>query len=697
MPDVFSTLEDTDPRTVLDYTSRDFTAVRAQLVGLARGFMPEWQTVGEASDFGTLLLELYAYVADVMHFYIDRTASEAFLGTALRRQSVLYIADMLGYVPIGQQSAIVELEFNLVDDPALPADYEVVIPVGTRVHNNASDASQLIVFELNTEIKLKKGETVTAVATEGVMVYDSALGKSQGATNTEMIILDKGVVYNSVSVKTREGGSIIDWTYTSDLSLARPTQPAFTTFIDDNEYTHIVFGDNAVGRVPPVNADVFATYRFGVGAEANALVKGDLEILVADTTTTTSNFWGVSVTNPEPPVGGTDPETIDAMRNSIPRAAARIKNRAITLNDYADLALQVPGVAKSMSHGEIYTAVHVVIAPNQGQGPDEYMELLCASVQRYMQDKVIVGSQVYVHPETGTKPLITQLWWYVFIRVMVHVQEAYNRTTVRLAVENAIRQMMAFDAVDFGTRISLGNIYRTSLAIQGVEWVDLFWLASSTPEDAVTTYTVTNKVLAANVATLTIGTHTFIVGNQVEVAGVDPVFNGLQIVTAIAATTISYAKINAPVVSVAATGTVSSLPPTTVNVTNKVLAANVATLTIGTHSFHVGDQVRVLGVDTVFDGYATITVVTATTISYARINAPVTAVAATGTVSPKSVNIWMDDDQRLVGDIVPDALHIPKIDSTSIVASIVDYPDESLEERTHDGLWVRATGGLIGT
>ena len=115
MPDAFAQLEDQDidSRVVLDYTSRDFTAIRSQLVGLARGLMPEWETAGEPSDFGTLLLELFAYMGDVMHFYIDRTASEAFLGSAIRQQSVLYIANMLGYTPIGQQSASVTLEFSI--------------------------------------------------------------------------------------------------------------------------------------------------------------------------------------------------------------------------------------------------------------------------------------------------------------------------------------------------------------------------------------------------------------------------------------------------------------------------------------------------------------------------------------------------------------------------------------------------------
>jgi len=79
----------TGDRIVLDYTSRDYKAIRSMLVGLAKGLLPDWQTVGDTGDFGTLLLELYAYSNDVTNYYIDRMASEAFLGTAVRRQSVM--------------------------------------------------------------------------------------------------------------------------------------------------------------------------------------------------------------------------------------------------------------------------------------------------------------------------------------------------------------------------------------------------------------------------------------------------------------------------------------------------------------------------------------------------------------------------------------------------------------------------------
>lgn len=70
------------------------------------------------------------------------------------------------------------------------------------------------------------------------------------------------------------------------------------------------------------------------------------------------------------------------------------------------------------------------------------------------------------------------------------------------------------------------------------------------------TRTVTNKSLTSNVATLTIGSHAFVPGLPVLVSGVDATFNGSYIITAVTATTFSYAKTNANVASIASSGTV---------------------------------------------------------------------------------------------------------------------------------------------
>ena len=75
------------------------------------------------------------------------------------------------------------------------------------------------------------------------------------------------------------------------------------------------------------------------------------------------------------------------------------------------------------------------------------------------------------------------------------------------------------------------------------------------------TYSITNKVLTSNVATLTTSTaHKYVIGTVVTVSGVDATFNGEYTITAVASTTFSYAKTATNVASTAVTpnGTASS-------------------------------------------------------------------------------------------------------------------------------------------
>lgn len=78
--------------------------------------------------------------------------------------------------------------------------------------------------------------------------------------------------------------------------------------------------------------------------------------------------------------------------------------------------------------------------------------------------------------------------------------------------------------------------------------------------DNTTAYTVTNAALTSNVATLTIGEHSLIVGDWFTAANVtlDAAFNGLYKISAISATaSISYALTHADIVSATSTGDVT--------------------------------------------------------------------------------------------------------------------------------------------
>jgi hypothetical protein len=744
-------------KIVLDYTSRDFNAIRAQLVGLAKGLMPDWQTAGEPSDFGTLILELFAYMGDVIHFYIDRTASEAFLATAVRRQSVLWIADQMGYTPIGQQAASVALTFSIAeDDPDAPGTVQPVsIPKGTRIFNEAGNSDSLIVFELTSNVDLdpKVPQSTTDVDRRSVIVYanegvtqgDIALGTSYGSPNTELIIPDKGVIYGTVQVTTLEGTQVVNWSYVSFISGARPTQAVFTTYTDETGITHVVFGDNAAGRIPPVNAQFFVSYRYGVGSAANLLPSNSL--------TSISNIpnvdltW-VTVTNRDSPVGGTDPESIDSMRYTVSRGGSKLRQRAVTLNDYAELAMQVPGVAKSVAYGSVYTAVHVRVAPIDGKADANYMDRLLSAVTGYLQDKIMIGSEVYPEPTD-----LDDLWQDVYIRILIHVEDAYDRTAVRLQVDQVVRALLVFDAVDFGYRISIGLVYRAVLAVQGVEYAELQWLSTEPPPnemalgtsdlfdtDNATTLVVmddwnysTTVTMAdpgatnirlnsatnptqiaisntaagptnqtAKITTIKVGDHLLITQELFQtqwisvIATAAPTFNTgwTQIPVAVVATASTPPATNTAVeVSViryapnpaTPTGDVVDintdelliprifppLPQLVANVTTKQIASNVATLTLADATpFIVGYIILVENVDATFNGQYTITACTPTTVSYAKTAADLVPTASVGTVT-------------LVDPAAPE--------------SATDFPNMTEAERTHDGLWVKAVGGLPNT
>src|SRR5262245_29045603 len=80
----------------IDYTSKDYASLRRAMLELARYRLPEW-TDQSPSDLGALLVDLFAYMGDVILYYQDRIANESFLTTAIERRSVLNALRLIGY------------------------------------------------------------------------------------------------------------------------------------------------------------------------------------------------------------------------------------------------------------------------------------------------------------------------------------------------------------------------------------------------------------------------------------------------------------------------------------------------------------------------------------------------------------------------------------------------------------------------
>ena len=143
---------------VVDYLTKDYAGFRQGMLNQIPLLLPQWTDRSEA-DFGVVLIELMAYVADILSYYQDRVANEAFLATATQRRSVADLLRLIDYQidPGLAASALVHVDVSadvVVAGTALPyrlktagvagepdVTFEVTEEFALQALNNAIDLS----------------------------------------------------------------------------------------------------------------------------------------------------------------------------------------------------------------------------------------------------------------------------------------------------------------------------------------------------------------------------------------------------------------------------------------------------------------------------------------------------------------------------------------------------------------------------
>jgi hypothetical protein len=451
----------------IDYTSRDYASLREDLIKSVQARIPDW-TGNDPSDFGLAVVESFAYLGDLLSYYIDRAANEAFLSTATQRQNIVNIASTLGYTPSLGRSAFVRLNVTV------PGNSRVSLVEGAQFLTNASDGVRLqaITFEVRLPITStgvagtislapttkRSVQSFTRVVTTGVVTLDivgdvvgqyvagdtivvtgtnvagidgtwtvSGIGSltsgttpisftsslttaialttanasatmnavnyvraEEGATTAYKILgVSTGLPDQEFSITANpliEGSTVIEvgnlTGFTDSYSLSgdalngafRFGTPNWTTYSrysrgsttvyassQDNIYyqttsanskTTFRFGNGQIGRIPPKDSTIYATYRIGGGVIGNIasgiVLRGPGTLsAVADSNAS----------------GGVDLESTASIRRNA-GSVFRSKGRAVSTQDFADLALLNTYIAKASARSGNNSSVTVYIAPS---------------------------------------------------------------------------------------------------------------------------------------------------------------------------------------------------------------------------------------------------------------------------------------------------------------------------------------------
>jgi hypothetical protein len=432
-----------------DYTSRDYPSIRQDMLNQIPLKVPEWTDLS-VNDFGVAILELFAYQGDIMSYYGDRIANEAYLQTATQRANVLTIAKMLDYIPGGNIASQVAL--NVVNGSGTTQ----VIPAGTQVTTATGD----VTFETLSALTLTNATNGNVTAAQGLTVSGEALGQSDGSLNQDFTLFQNPVIDGSVKVFVNAGSGAVQWTYIEHLIDGTPSSQNYTLYTDASNVVHVVFGDGTNGAVPPTSSAITVTYRVGGGTSGN--VGANTLVRFA-----TSVAAGVTVTNQSAAAGGGDLETLDSIRANAPRSLFSL-NRAVTNADYSQLALRVNGVAKANAVSAVYSSVTIFIAPVGGGGllPDG----VTATTQFANTQTAVQNYFVGKAPNSTTVTVSNPAYVPITVTLSVQVLPNYSQDTVRQGVISALNSYLSFDNVSFAQRLTLSDIYSILMNVPGVQY-----------------------------------------------------------------------------------------------------------------------------------------------------------------------------------------------------------------------------------
>jgi len=149
----------------VSYTNKDFLGLKKALVEYAKAYFPNTYRDFNETSPGMMLIEMSAYVGDVLSFYVDQQFKEMMLPLSEERRNIINLAQTLGYKVKSVNSSFVDLNFtqtvgvNSTDDGTIVPNYNdaVTLESGIKV-SSKTDAN--IIFETLAPIDFKASSSI---------------------------------------------------------------------------------------------------------------------------------------------------------------------------------------------------------------------------------------------------------------------------------------------------------------------------------------------------------------------------------------------------------------------------------------------------------------------------------------------------------------------------------------------------------
>lgn len=345
-----------------------------------------------------VLLDVMSYNSFLNAFYLNMVASEMFLDSAQKYDSIVSHAKELNYLPRSAKSSIAEV--NLSFNTTITSG-KLTIPKGTRF--TGFNANGYYTFTTDQSKVLSSPNTNFSVS--NVLIYEGDYYKDSFVVDyniegQQFILTNKNIDVNSLTLNVVENNGSTNTEFKRVETLFGLSAQSNVYFLQgaQNDSYEIVFGDSLFGRKPQDGAVLTANYRISSGIEADGVSSFMMYDDIGPINNGQVTFSTVDSVSTS--AGGAEKETMESIRLSAPRYFAT-QQRAITSDDYKSLVLvnfggEISDVAVYGGQDvepKLYGRVIVAVKPTIGIIAPDYVK---NKIYDYLKDFVALPNRIII-------------------------------------------------------------------------------------------------------------------------------------------------------------------------------------------------------------------------------------------------------------------------------------------------------------
>lgn len=421
------------------YIDRTYEQIKDNVLTKFKNLVPE---ITDHTESNTWVkgISIWSGLIEMIGYYQDNRAREVFLPTCRRFESAVKIARLFNYRIKGAVAASTDLTFTT----NIPTPSLITIPLGTVCRT-----PQGVEFRTTEVGLIQPGQsTVQVTAKQWIPVPNVPLGTSDGSID-QKFTLDENVVDNAINVQV----GTTNWAPLDTLAYSIGDSEAFVAGVNEENKMEVQFGDGVNGAIPASASSVVASYYTTDGSLGN-ITTNRINIIVDSITLDPS--VELSVTNLIAASGGSNSETLEKLRKTIPYSL-RTKDRAVTDQDFIDLAQLVPGVAKAGVSYSCGASVLVYIAPEGGGVPSQ---TLINEVLAYYETRRIITTKVTI---VGAGEVVIE------ITANIKALPNFTNLDVKSRIEQNLIEFLSIENQEIGGQVVIGDIYEVIEKTAGVD------------------------------------------------------------------------------------------------------------------------------------------------------------------------------------------------------------------------------------